>query len=248
MTPRMIFLASALAGCTAASADPAPIGELETLSSRDARVPSFPAEAHPFGRSMADWGERWWQWIYHLPAAQNPLVSPDADCTVGQSGPVFFIPTVADPGGAASVDRSCTVPEGKALLVTPGATLNDFPCPFPGFEPPPGVPLYDFLKDGIASIVNSVTTIEIIIDGTAVPVPFAHRTQSPHLFEVDGDPSLQSVLDPCVTGTPQPAFSDGYFVMLRPLGSGPHELVVHAIDTRGTDVTVNWHLVVRGRH
>lgn len=248
MTARLMFLALALSGCTAASADPVLGGDALALEGGSSAVPNLPAEADPFGRSMADWGERWWQWIYHIPAAQNPFVTPDADCRVNQSGPVFFIPTVIDPGGAASVDRSCTVPEGKALLVTPGATLNDFPCPFPGFEPPAGVPLYDFLKDGIAAIVNSVNAIDITVDGVAVPVPFAHRTQSPHLFEVDGDASLQSVLDPCITGTPQPAYSDGYFVMLKPLAAGPHELVVHATDTKGTDVTVNWHLDVSGRH
>jgi hypothetical protein len=244
---RNIFLASALAACTSASADPTLGGDSEALGGSSSAVPSYPAEAHPFGRSMADWGERWWQWIYHIPAEQNPFVTPDADCQVNQAGPVFFLPTVIDPGGAATVERSCSLPEGKALLVTPGATLNDFPCPFPGFEPPPGVPLYDFLKDGIASIVSSVTTIDITIDGVPVPVPFAHRTQSPHLFEVDGDASLQSVLDPCITGTPQPAYSDGYFVMLKPLSRGSHELAVRAIDTHGTDVTVNWHLSV-SRH
>jgi len=195
-------------------------------------------------------GEKWWQFIYRIPADRNPLFDlTGAQCGVAQSGPVWILASVVDPGGPATIDRSCTLPEGKALLVSPGGTLNDFPCPAAfHFDSPPGVPLFDFLKDGIAPIVNSVNGIDITVAGVAVATPFAYREQSRHLFEIEGDPSLASVLDPCITGTPQPAFSDGYFTMLRPLAAGHHELSIHATDTKGTDLTLNWHLNVMARH
>ena len=35
----------------------------------------------------------WWRWTFAVPAASNPELVLEADCGVGQSGPVFFVPS-----------------------------------------------------------------------------------------------------------------------------------------------------------
>jgi hypothetical protein len=130
-------------------------------------------------------------------------------------------------------------------LISPSGSLNDFPCPDPNFKPAPGQPLYDFLRDGIAPVVDAVDGLDVHLDGHALANPFAYRVTSRHLFDVTGDGSLATVLDGCITGSPQPAVSDGYFTMLRGLDRGSHTLAIHAHDTHGTDVTITWSLDVQ---
>jgi hypothetical protein len=204
---------------------------------------AYSAEAAPLGVDLARWGETWWKWIYAQPAAHNPIFDPSgADCGVGDQGPVVFLASVVDPGGVATIHRSCTVPAHRPILISPSGSLNDFPCPDPVFRPESGQSMFGFLKAGIAPIVNSVDLIEVTLDGVALPGTLAYRATSERTFSITGDPSLASRLDGCITGTPQAAVSDGYFMMLRGLSTGPHELVIRARDRRGTDVTIDWTL------
>src|SRR5260370_35102677 len=53
----------------------------------------YEADSEPFGRSMLRWSEDFWRWIYSVPAAQNPNITPGVDLNNGQHGPVFFLPT-----------------------------------------------------------------------------------------------------------------------------------------------------------
>ena len=43
-----------------------------------------------YGRTYADWMAAWNQWSYSLPVTTHPLFT-DGDCSVGQSGPVWFL-------------------------------------------------------------------------------------------------------------------------------------------------------------
>ena len=77
---------------------------------------------------------------------------------------------------------------------------------------------------------------------------FDYRATS-RLFYFTGDPSLTSTFDGCITGSSQPAVSDGYWIMLAPLSPGTH--TIHF--TAGIDnlvlQDVTYHLTVAGsRH
>src|SRR5262249_4515161 len=124
MMTRILVPALALAAaCTAASANVG--GGEEALGGGGSGI-AFSSEAQPFGRNLAEWGQRWWQWIYRIPASQNPILdATGASCAVGQDGPVWFLASVIDPGGVASFERSCTLPADKAVLVSPSGSLND---------------------------------------------------------------------------------------------------------------------------
>jgi hypothetical protein len=208
----------------------------------------FPRDAHPFGRSMARWNERLWRWITAQPADHNPILDrTGADCAVDQNGPVWFLPSVIPDGRPFVASRNCTLPRHKAVLVSLASILNDYPCPDPSFQPAPGQTLYDFLVEGAAAFIDTVNLIEVSLDGVPLTNMLDYRYTSEDLFHFTGDPSLQPVLDGCITGERQPGVVDSYSIMFKPLDPGAHTLVWHLTDTFGMtgDTTLTYHLTVR---
>jgi len=253
MRLRFIVLACTITACGvepqpgASRAASESTSELGTQSGGHGLI--FDRQAHPYGASMVSWSEQIWSWIYRQPAATNPLLDPTgASCDVDQSGPVWFLPSIIPGASVFHGERTCTVPRHAALLVQTAAFLNDFPCPDPTFRPPPGQSLYDFLVAGAAPFIDSVNLLEVTIDGVHPDENMlAFRFTSTSLFQVTGDPSLQTALDGCITGQPQPAVSDSYVFMVKPLPPGEHTLVWHTTDTFGMtgDTTLTYHLTVR---
>jgi hypothetical protein len=208
----------------------------------------FAKDARPFGRSMERWAELAWKWILAQPADHNPLLdNTGVDCAVGQEGPVWFIPSVVPNGRPVFFTRTCTIPRHRALLVQMNSIFNDFPCPDPSFHPAPGQTLYDFLADGAAAFIDTTNLIEVSLDGVALEDMLGYRFTSDDLFHIKGDLSLQSTLDGCITGEPQPAVADGFFIMFKPLRPGAHTIVVHTTDTFGMtgDTTVTYNLTIQ---
>ena len=80
-------------------------------------------------------GAKWWKWVLAIPASQNPIFDQTgADCGLGQNGGVWYL--AGTTGGA--VTRTCTIPAGKSIFFPIINVNNDYPCPDPGFQPPPG--------------------------------------------------------------------------------------------------------------
>jgi len=193
----------------------------------------FRPESHPFGLA--------------IPAAQNPILTQDFDCSTGQSGPVFFVPPVAV--GTQNLTRSCTVPHGKALAVSLSTVLNDFPCPDATFQPAPGQSLFDFLLAGAMAGNADIAEIDVTLDGQPLNDILDYHVDSDRLFFFKGDPSLQPVLDSCLTGKFQPAAVDAYFILFKPLGPGHHTITRRVVTTKGvvTGPTIT-ELEVLGEH
>ncbi|MEJ7809931.1 MAG: hypothetical protein WKG32_05865 [Gemmatimonadaceae bacterium] len=201
----------------------------------------FPREAHPYGVSMATWADRESQWVYSQPLEHNPLLDQSgADCGVGQNGPVWFLPRIAGPR-VFSGTRTCTIPHGRAIFLEIGAYVNPYPCPDPDFRPAPGQSLYDFLIADAKAFMDGVNHLEVSLDGRALHDVLSYRYHSKRLFTLTGHPSF-AALDPCVTGSPQPAVVDGFFMMFRPLERGTHTLRVYGTDSRGADKTYTYYL------
>ena len=108
------------------------IGELTVLAvvlgaaritaarAHDADHRIVPPDEIVFARTYGDWAAQWWQWALSLPAAAHPLFDT-ADCSVGQSGPVWFLGARSCAIGdttcnTSQVKRTCTVPFGKLLF------------------------------------------------------------------------------------------------------------------------------------
>jgi hypothetical protein len=73
-----------------------------------------PPQSESFAQTYGEWGARWWQYVFGIPADQNPISDTTGKfCHVGQWGPVFFL---AGANGG-TVTRSCDVPEGLGLFL-----------------------------------------------------------------------------------------------------------------------------------
>ncbi|HTS83271.1 MAG TPA: hypothetical protein VMH40_21930 [Myxococcaceae bacterium] len=190
------------------------------------------------GRTTLGWIPEFWRYLYSVPASQNPELNPSADCGVGQSGPVFFIP-----GEQTDVyTRDCTVPEHKPVLFSIWSAFNDYPCPDPTFQPAPGQSLVDFLAQGAQAFDDAVSNLAATIDGK--PIDVSRYRYTTGLVSFTGDPSLTATFDGCVTGTRQVGVADGWFVLLL-LSPGDHTLVVTATSPGGhaTSQTFVLHVV-----
>jgi hypothetical protein len=211
----------------------------------------FPKGSHPYGASITTWAERIGQWIYAQPFDHNPgYDQTGADCAVDQHGHVWFIPPIFAPPGTPrpiiqNASRTCTIPAHKALLLDIGAVVDDFPCPDASFHPAPGQSLYDFLIADVKPLLDSVNLLEVSLDGSPLDDALGYRFTSTDLFRIVGDPTLQTTLDPCITGSPQPAVIDGFFMMFKPLRPGVHTIVVHGTNTFGDDRTYTYHLTIQ---
>lgn len=203
--------------------------------------------------SYGEWGAQWWRWAYSFPSAQfPPSQSGEVDCSLGQSGSVWFL---AGTTGQGPVARECsdTIPSGKTLFFPIITYLNDYPCPDPNFQPPPGQTLEEFLTEGAAAIIGLVTELEVVVDGQHLNDLFNYRATS-QLFTFTADPSLVA-FDPCVTGDPQfPQFgvTDGYWILMNPLPPGPHTIFIRGLIDFGGGSTfesqVTYNLTVGHHH
>jgi hypothetical protein len=204
----------------------------------------FPKQSFPYGADLATWADRESQWAYAQPLAHNPVLDQTgADCGVDQAGPVWFLPRIAGPR-VFSGTRSCTIPAHTAVLLEIGAYVNEYPCPDPNFHPAPGQSLYDFLLADAKAFMDGVNRLDVSLDGRAFSDVLGYRFHSEDLFTLTGDLSLQATFDPCITGSPQPAIVDGFFMMFKPLDPGTHTIRVFGTDVRGAIKTYTYYLSV----
>ena len=136
------------------------------------------------------------------------------------------------------------MPAGKALFFPVFGLENDFPCPDTSFAPAPGQSLENFLTQGARAVVDLISFVGVDVDGVSLGDLSGQRVTSP-LFYFTGDPSL-TVLDPCLTGTPQAVVSDGYWLMLAPLSVGEH-LIHDTVIIGGTTLETFIHITVTAR-
>ncbi len=242
---RRISRAILVAVCCLAITSPAVMAEQFPDRGDNPNPALFPKDASPYGVDMATWAERASQWIYAEPLETSPLFdTTGANCAVDQQGPVWYVARIAGPP-VFSGTRTCTIPHQKSIFLYIGAVVDEYPCPaFPDFQPAPGQSLYDFLTADAKFFMDTVDSLSVSLDGQAMNDVFDYRYVSDDLFTLIGDLSLQPVLDPCITGDPQDAVVDGFFMMFKPLEPGFHTIVVHGTNTFGHDKTFTYYLTI----
>jgi hypothetical protein len=248
VTVPIVLIALSAAAC---GSDPSASGVEATSTALrsdcdDPNPALFAKDARPYGKSIERWSELLWSYIYAQPIDQSPFLdTTGADCAVGQKGPVWFLPAVPGATLGTSVTRTCTIPRHRAILLQLASAMNDYPCPDPAFKPAAGQSLFDFLSAPVNPEIAAVTGFEVSIDGTKIEEPLGYRFTSDDVFTFTGDPSLTASFDTCVTGRPQKAISDGYYLMFKPLSPGAHTIVVNGQDMHGTKVTLREELTIR---
>jgi hypothetical protein len=124
-----------------------------------------------------------------------------------------------------SVERSYTVPQGKALFVPAFVWIfgaGAFDC-----DPSnPGVPcvVCDLEQLAVAN-TRAADVLEVFIDGVPVRNVRRYEASSPGPFAIHYPENS-------VVGLPAghyfPNVTDGYWLMLKPLAEGTHEIRIHA--------------------
>ena len=167
------------------------------------------------GLTYPQWVGLWSKWMMELPVtnfagAIHPSIdTPAFDVTEGQGGDLWFL---ASPFG--NVRRSCVIPPDKwlfcGLLTVDSSDLED--PPFHGQTAAEQAAVSRYFSDHIVELFCE-------IDGVPVPDIRTYRFISPQITFTAPTPWIFGE-----TGGTGTAIQDGYFILLRPLGSGQHTL------------------------
>jgi hypothetical protein len=207
----------------------------------------FDRDSLVYGRTYSDWNAAWQQWADSIPTANHPLFD-NGDCSVGQSGPVWFLGRkFVAAGGAGSFDnvvRDCIVPAGKALYVAiynaEDSVLEE--SSLGGSHP---VQIGE-LRAVTAAVMDGVTDLAMQVDGEDLrDIKERFRMQSPAFeFTLPADNFFSAIGEgPFAAGTYSPAVDDGYYAMVAPLSIGHHTIHFHG--TAGIYVLdVTYHIYV----
>jgi hypothetical protein len=185
----------------------------------------LPVNSDPYGLTYGEWSAKFWQWTFSLPFDGHPLFDT-ADCSAGQSGPVWFLGgTFAaieiEPGVIlGEVERTCTIPAGKSIffplvnaecstLEGNGETEAELRACANFFA--------DFIVPESLFCVVDGNNVQDLPDFRVESPPFTYgplpENNLPQLFGLDAP-----------AGTTSPAVGDGVHVMLAPLSVGKHTL------------------------
>jgi len=184
---------------------------------------------------------KWFQWAFSMSWDHNPLFDT-ADCSAGQSGPVWFLGGQFCQAGnttcGAPVRRTCQIPRGKVLF-------------FPILNTD-----YSFIENDVSytegdlrqhakSDMNQAVNLKATIDGRKVPIiricasgSTCSPTESPLTpFTLAGKDNMMGALPEFVNADaskgpiPDGAYSlmvtDGHYVLLPPLSPGWHTVYFH---------------------
>jgi hypothetical protein len=177
------------------------------------------------GNTLAALTIQFWRWFYSIPLDVNPVMDTSgANCGINQAGDFWFL---AGPGG--TFEETCTIPAGTTIVSGVNEFLDDYPCP-PSIpqQPAPGQSLENFLLIDAATYIDPISQPAAKLDGKSLTVQRV-KTQ---IFSFTAPADLVG-FDECVTGSPQLAVSDGYFVFIQPLKRGKHVLVLTSVNADG---------------
>jgi hypothetical protein len=199
----------------------------------------LPPQSHAYGKTYAQWSAAWWTWIWESPAidVNGNNTNPNLDATgaytlAGQeNNHVIFL------AGAFWGDnvRTITIQTGHPLFFPIANVFSDN-------TPPDQDSTIAMLQDKNKVIVDSFVPADLYatLNGvslvTTAQLP-AFRAQSPAFEYVLPEINLWG-LPP---GPVDKAVSDGYWLMLPPLGPGQYDL---AFGYSGWGLNVTYHITV----
>ena len=192
---------------------------------------TYKSDENPFGKTWEEWTAEWWKWSLSLPKGQNPITDTTGEnASHNQLGDVWFLAGTF--GGLA--ERACEIPSGKAIFFPVSCNETSY-AECPKFKT-------DAELGTIAKAdIDQVKTIMATVDGQKLRDSDLRRLESPP-FEI-------TLPEENVVGAPPgktKSRSDGYWVFLKPLAAGRHE--IHFFSNCSTDallVEARYHLTIR---
>jgi hypothetical protein len=201
----------------------------------------------PLNKQYQELAAAWWQWVYSIPASENPLFDETGDnAAVGQpfvQGNIFFLAGVINVSGTAV--REITIPTGTRLFFPIlNVEVNNIEV-----DPPMTV---EELRDLAASYVLATTELHASLDGEPLTDLFSYRAASPvFCFTLPEEDNIFQFFGVDVAGEICPVIADGFWLLLTPLPPGDH--VINFGGTFGApfdftlDITYTVHVVPPGK-
>jgi hypothetical protein len=196
----------------------------------------FARNEKPFGDSWEQWTTKWWQWLLSISKDVNPALDTTGEvfslATQDRNSKVIFLPGNL---GGSSV-RTYVLPLGKALLI-PIINFTTSYSEEPNLKSEPD--LVERAKKDIDDIVERFAEV----DGWPIYNLGEYRVHAPP-FKIFVVANNIFNIPPGDTT----AVSDGYWIFLRPLNTGTHEIhTIGSCSSGKTCVDSRLHLIVKER-
>jgi hypothetical protein len=166
----------------------------------------------PFGKTWEKWAAIWCNWLLSVPRANNPSVDDTGkNCGQNQNNPnVWFLGGTF--GNTVPVKRICSIPVGKAILF---AILEKEDS----FAEDLDLKNESELSSRAKNFMDRVTYLQATVDGVKLEDLDKYRVQSEFFDLIFPEHSVYDVK----AGVTR-AVCDGYWVFLKPLCIGKHEI------------------------
>jgi hypothetical protein len=179
-------------------------------------------DSSPYGTPYADWIKKWWQWNVSVPKAEHPQTNPKTVCATKVSGQVSFIAQSYQ----GPQHYSCTIPAKNAIMVP----ISTGSCTS-----------IEAHSTKLADLVNCASngdqhlTFKATLDGVRLN-NLENNYATTNLFDM----TLPNNNFEDLKGGTYPTGAGGYFVFLKPLPAGEHNLHVTARVLNPTDPSFNY--------
>lgn len=166
----------------------------------------LPPDKPVAGKTQEEWSREWWQWAGSFKRYASPVADSSGErCAEGQRGDVWFL---AGTYGTGRTIRTCTVPRGKHLF---------FPLVnYVAMPTVTDVVKCETVMREASSLTEGAEKLVLEVDGHLYGDLLQHRLPTRECFDMG------------VRVTPPmrvyPTAADGYYVMLKPLPPGKHEI------------------------
>lgn len=186
----------------------------ESYQAQDPREVYAP-DSCPYQTTYPEWTARWWKWVLETPRERNPLL----DLTGRYSGEnqryedVWFLAGSLI-GGSQRVERKCQISNSKSILFPVSNNESSF-------VELPDLQCEAELRAESKADIDKVTRLAAAVDGLVFRESDLKkcRIQSP-MFTIDLP--KDNILNK--RAGPTRAVSDGYWVFLKPLSPGLHNI------------------------
>jgi hypothetical protein len=166
------------------------------------------------GRTYSEWSTQWWKWALEQPVPSNPLLDVTGDrANLGQKYDVFFL---AGTIGGEPVVRECQIPQKPLFFPVVNAEFSGAEYGL-NYSDKDDKELLNLTID----LIDRVTCREVIIDGISVIELDKQRVRSDRFYiDFPKDNIYKEFYN--VRAGKTPAYSDGYWILLKPLKEGRH--------------------------
>jgi hypothetical protein len=196
------------------------------------------------GAPLSEYAAEWWKWAFSMPIDNSALFDPTgAKGCLGDVGKVFFIGGVVSESGTA--ERTVTVPSGTPIFFP---VLNNECSTLEGN----GVTEAE-LRACNDFFIGLATNVHASVDGKPVQDVLAHReTSGAFGFTLPENNFLQFFGVDAPAGFHESSVADGYWLMLKPLSPGRHDVnfggTFNAPVNFTTDLTYHLNVVPKGEY